>query len=89
VDAEVSRQMAEGVRTRLGATWGVATTGVAGPDPQDGHAPGTVFVAVAGPGGVRVEELLLPGARAEVRAATVRRVLLLLAVQLGALQPRA
>ena len=29
--------MAEGVRERLGATVGVATTGVAGPGPQDGH----------------------------------------------------
>jgi nicotinamide-nucleotide amidase len=89
VDADVARQMAEGARTRLGATWGVATTGVAGPEPQDGQAPGTVFVAVAGPPGIRVEELLLPGGRAEVRAATVRRVLLLLAVQLGPLQLRA
>jgi nicotinamide-nucleotide amidase len=89
VDADVARQMAEGVRHRLGATWGVATTGVAGPEPQDGQAPGTVFVAVAGPAGVRVEELLLPGGRDEVRAATVRRVLLLLAVQLGPLPLRA
>ncbi|MFE0102713.1 CinA family protein [Streptomyces sp. NPDC059009] len=49
VDAEVARQMAAGVRRALGADWGLATTGVAGPDPQDGQAVGTVFVAVAGP----------------------------------------
>ncbi|CAM5438970.1 CinA family protein OS=Streptomyces alboniger OX=132473 GN=CP975_26545 PE=4 SV=1 [Streptomyces alboniger] len=49
VDAEVARQMARGVRAVLGADWGIATTGVAGPDPQDGQAVGTVFVAVAGP----------------------------------------
>ena len=42
--------MAEGVRRLLGADWGVATTGVAGPDPQDGQPVGTVHVAVAGPG---------------------------------------
>ncbi|WP_245769394.1 CinA family protein [Streptomyces indicus] len=51
VDPEVARQMALGVRRLLGADWGIATTGVAGPDPQDGQPVGTVFVAVAGPGG--------------------------------------
>ncbi|MEV6753541.1 CinA family protein [Streptomyces sp. NPDC051214] len=49
VDAEVALQMAAGVRKVMGADWGIATTGVAGPEPQDGHAVGTVFVAVAGP----------------------------------------
>lgn len=49
VDAEVALQMAAGVRKVMGADWGVATTGVAGPDPQDGQAVGTVFVAVDGP----------------------------------------
>ena len=89
VDGEVARQMADGVRDRLGATWGLATTGVAGPDPQDGQQPGTVFVAVTGAGSERVERLLLPGARGEVRAATVRRALLLLGVVLAPVQPRA
>lgn len=50
VDPRVAREMAAGVRTRLGADWGLATTGVAGPDPQDGKPVGTVYVAVAGPG---------------------------------------
>ena len=36
-----------GVRDRAGADWGVATTGVAGPDPQDGVQPGTVHLAVS------------------------------------------
>ena len=40
VYAPVAAAMAEGVRTRLGATIGVATTGVAGPDPADGFPPG-------------------------------------------------
>nr|WP_231626901.1 CinA family protein [Streptomyces apocyni] len=48
VDAEVARQMAQGVRRVLGADWGIATTGVAGPEPQDGQQVGTVYVAVAG-----------------------------------------
>ncbi|MFD3578912.1 CinA family protein [Streptomyces sp. NPDC058644] len=49
VDAEVALQMAAGVRKVMGADWGIATTGVAGPDPQDGQAVGTVFVAIDGP----------------------------------------
>ncbi|MFK4070951.1 CinA family protein [Streptomyces sp. NPDC029674] len=49
VDPEVARQMADGVRKVLGADWGLATTGVAGPDPQDGQPVGTVYVAVSGP----------------------------------------
>lgn len=49
VDPQVAAQMALGVRERLGADWGIATTGVAGPEPQDGVQPGRVYVAVAGP----------------------------------------
>jgi len=84
VDAEVASQMASGVRGVLGADWGVATTGVAGPDPQDGMPVGTVFVAVAGPSGVTVERLQLAGGRAEIRHGAVESVLLLLARSLAA-----
>ncbi len=49
VDPDVAAALAAGARERCGATWGLATTGVAGPTPQDGIAVGTVFVAVAGP----------------------------------------
>jgi nicotinamide-nucleotide amidase len=75
VQAEVALAMAEGVAARLSADIGVATTGVAGPDPQDGHPAGTVFVAVHGPRVSRVEgragPTALPGHRAEVRWASV------------------
>ena len=71
VDAEVALQMAVGARRRLDATWGVSTTGVAGPEAVDGKAPGTVLVAVSGPGVERVSSLSLPGDRSEVRQATV------------------
>jgi nicotinamide-nucleotide amidase len=77
VDAEVARQMAVGVRERLAATYGLATTGVAGPDPQDGHPPGEVHLAWAGPAGAVAVVLTLPGDRAEVRAEAVRRALTL------------
>ncbi|GAA0463965.1 CinA family protein [Streptomyces stramineus] len=83
VDAEVARQMARGVRALLDADWGIATTGVAGPDPQDGRPVGTVFVAAAGPGGeTSVRELSLDGNRARIRAESVQAVLELLLSEL-------
>ncbi|HEY5515973.1 MAG TPA: CinA family protein [Pengzhenrongella sp.] len=70
VDADVAAAMARGVRERLGADVGLATTGVAGPDGQDGNGPGTVHVAVATADGVEVGSAQLPGGRMAVRAAT-------------------
>ena len=78
VQAEVARQMATGVCRALGADVGVATTGVAGPDPQDGRAVGTVFVAVSAQGRVHVRELGLSGDRGTIRASTVAAALALL-----------
>lgn len=82
VDPDVARGMAEGVRHRLGADWGVATTGVAGPTPQDGQPVGTVFVAVAGPSGAVVVPLRLSGDRGTIRRASVAAVLELLTAEL-------
>jgi nicotinamide-nucleotide amidase len=78
VHPQVAAQMAIGARERLEATWAVATTGVAGPDPQDGQSPGTVFLGLAGPDGVRTVRLSLTGDRGAVRAATVDAALNLL-----------
>ncbi|MEU7417455.1 CinA family protein [Streptomyces antibioticus] len=91
VDPQVAAQMAAGVRKALGADWGVATTGVAGPDAQDGQPVGTVFVAVDGPSGAasgsasggKVEALRLNGDRAEIRRESVRSVLALLLRELA------
>ncbi|MCC2322001.1 CinA family protein [Cellulomonas xiejunii] len=77
VDPDVASAMATGVRRRLGADVGLATTGVAGPQAQDGHAPGTVHVAVVTPASVLVRSLELPGDRAAVRAAASACVLAL------------
>lgn len=72
VDAEVARQMADGVRRACAvrgrpADVGLATTGVAGPDPQDGHPPGTVYLGIASPRGIRSVSLSLTGGRSEIR----------------------
>jgi nicotinamide-nucleotide amidase len=85
VDPDVVAAMAEGVRERCRSTYGLATTGVAGPDPQDDREPGTVYVALAGPGGPAVEALMLPGDRSAVRTAAVTAALTLLAQRLSAL----
>jgi len=64
------------VRTALAidgvpADIGISTTGVAGPDPQDGHPPGTVFIAVAFGDNVQTLRLSLEGSREHIRAAVV------------------
>ncbi len=83
VDPEVARQMAAGVRQVLGAGWGIATTGVAGPEAQDGKPVGTVFVAVAGPDGSgKVAPLRLNGDRAVIRRESVRSALTMLSGEL-------
>ena len=78
VDAGVAREMAEGIRLRLGATWGIATTGNAGPDPSEGKPVGMVFIAVAGPGASVVRELSLSGDRFAIRRSTTAAALSLL-----------
>ena len=70
VSRACAEAMARGVRDLLGASYGVATTGVAGPDRQEGHPAGTVWIAVAGPGVADARLLTLSGGRTEVRAAT-------------------
>ena len=83
VSEECALMMARGVRDRLDATWGLATTGVAGPDQQEGRAVGTVWVAIAGPGGGTSRLLALSGDRLAIRQATCDAVLELLAHELG------
>ncbi|RKQ33409.1 CinA family protein [Kocuria tytonis] len=83
VDPDVATAMARGARQRLGVDWAVSTTGVAGPEPHDGHAVGTVFVGISGPGGERSERLDLHGDRAQIRRATVERAIDMLATQIS------
>jgi nicotinamide-nucleotide amidase len=79
VHPEVAAQLAAGARQRCGADLGLGLTGVAGPDPQDGVAPGTVHLALAGDGGTVTRKLHVDGDRHAVRAASVRAAVDLLA----------
>ncbi|GIM89438.1 CinA family protein [Paractinoplanes toevensis] len=84
VDPDVALALAAGARERCGADWGVSTTGVAGPESQDGKPVGLVYVAVAGPTCVEVRELKLDGNRAVIRTESVTAVLSLLSEKLQA-----
>jgi nicotinamide-nucleotide amidase len=80
VDPEVARQMASGVRTALAvdgrpADVGLATTGVAGPEPQDGMPVGTVYLGIAIGDRVQSVPLSLSGTRREIQSATVQQAL--------------
>jgi nicotinamide-nucleotide amidase len=88
VHAEVAAAMAEGVRLALTvdghpADIGLATTGVAGPDPQGGAPVGLVFVAVTDAEGTVVREHRFGGDRAAIRAAAVDAALALLTDRCG------
>lgn len=78
VHPRVAQEMAEGVRSRLSGTYGVATTGVAGPDPQDGRPVGEVHIAVSGPEGTVVVSPSFSGDRERIRTLAVVRALELL-----------
>ncbi|CAM3717318.1 nicotinamide-nucleotide amidohydrolase family protein [Micrococcus luteus] len=90
VDADVARRMALGARAALGADVGVATTGVAGPEPHQGQPVGTVWLGLAVPdadasaldvfggerdGAATAILLRLDGDRAAIREATVAAAL--------------
>jgi nicotinamide-nucleotide amidase len=78
VSEPTARAMAIGVAASCSATYGLALTGVAGPQHQDGHPPGTVHLAVAGPAGVLTRALTVPGDRAAVRGLATTAALALL-----------
>ncbi len=76
VSLDAAAAMAAGARRVLGSDIGIGVTGVAGPDEQEGHKPGTVFVGidlgpVGGDAGPEAFEVQLPGARLQVRQFTV------------------
>jgi nicotinamide-nucleotide amidase len=67
VSAEVAQAMAEQARARTGATYGVSTTGEAGPESSTGAPVGTVYIGFAGPSRTDACKLNFPGDRTRIR----------------------
>jgi nicotinamide-nucleotide amidase len=79
VSEPCAREMATGVRDRLGADWGVSITGIAGPDGGGPEKPvGTVWIGLSGPGVHSGESFRFPGDREQIRSAAARTALHLL-----------
>jgi nicotinamide-nucleotide amidase len=78
VTAQTAERMASGVRALLGATWGLSTTGVAGPTESEGQPVGTLYVGISGPDGTSSRHVKLPGDRSFVRLLSVVQALDLL-----------
>jgi len=75
VHPQVAAELARGAAARCGADIGIGLTGVAGPEPQHGMAPGTIHIGSCSPAGVSVTSLRAPGDRHAVRLAAVRAAL--------------
>ena len=89
VSAPCAEAMAGAARALLGADVGVSTTGVAGPEPQEGKPVGLVYVGVADARGVVAVEHRFSGDRSAVREAAVDAALALLRDRLDGSQPGA
>jgi nicotinamide-nucleotide amidase len=76
VDPEVARQMAQGVRRLCGVDLALATTGVAGPDPQDGQPVGRVYTAIATVSDAQSIGWHFSGDRARIQDDSVRAALI-------------
>jgi nicotinamide-nucleotide amidase len=87
VSAECARAMARAARDLTGATYALSTTGVAGPEQQEGKPAGTVFVGVAGPDHESVLALELAGSRYEIRDRTCAEALSALVAMLRGKKP--
>ena len=68
VSEETCTEMAHGARRKVGATYGVATTGIAGPGGGTPHKPvGLVFIGVAWDGGSQIKRVIHAGDRSAIR----------------------
>ena len=79
VSEEVAKSMAEGTRKLLGTTYGVSTTGIAGPGGGTATKPvGLVYIGVSGPNGTVAYRNDFIGDRESIRQSTAERALYLL-----------
>jgi nicotinamide-nucleotide amidase len=83
VDPDVALALADGARRVCGADWGVATTGVAGPESQNDVPVGTIYLSCRGPAGGEVRGMTLEGDRTRIRVGAVAAALEMLAEVLG------
>jgi nicotinamide-nucleotide amidase len=83
ISAECALAMARGAAGVTGASWGIGTTGVAGPDRQEGHPAGTVHVGLVGPGVATAVALELVGDREAIQVRTCVEALSALTVMMG------
>ena len=73
VSEEVARAMAEGARGRAGSTYGLSTTGIAGPGGGSEEKPvGTVYVGLAGPEGTVAKRFFFPNDRETFKQMTAQ-----------------
>ena len=84
ISAECALAMARGAARVTGGTWGIGTTGVAGPDLQEGKPAGTVYVGLVGPGTSRSLALELVGGRETIQDRTCEAALSALEEMLSA-----
>jgi PncC family amidohydrolase len=84
ISAECALAMARGAAGVAGGTWGIGTTGVAGPDLQEGKPAGTVYVGLVGPGTSRSLALELVGGRETIQDRTCEAALSALEEMLSA-----
>ena len=79
VSQQTAAAMAQGIRDRFATDIGVGITGIAGPDGGSAEKPvGLVYLAIAGPQGVIVEEEHFSGQRSAIKTRTVNSSLDLL-----------
>lgn len=85
VSEAVCREMADGIRRETGATWALATTGIAGPAGATEEKPlGLTFYGLSWEGGAEIRERTFPGNREEIRERVAFAALFLLHERLAA-----
>ncbi len=87
INERTAKEMALGAAWHCRSDVGLSATGVAGPDPQDGFEPGTVWLGLALPAPwddrIRARRLQLAGDRETIRASCVAAAVSWLAECLG------